>query len=153
MVKIGRLLIPVGLFIAIVLTLLLGLVAPSVINSLTTAAQRKNNVLLSAIPFILIFVAILLTFISLIRMSASVLNDYIPQRVHKMIETVLIVGIVAGVIGMFQPWLMIFYKYGFIVLLVSTLGFIWWSHVRPKGVLRQKEIGRASEQKVKNIET
>jgi hypothetical protein len=153
MVKIGRLLIPVGLFIAIVVTFLLGLVAPSVINSLTTAAQRKTNVLLSAIPFILIFVAILLTFISLIRMSASVLNDHIPQRVHKIIETVLIVGIVAGVIGMFQPWLIIFYKYGFIVLLVSTLGFIWWGHVRPKGVQRQKEVGRISEHEVKNIET
>jgi hypothetical protein len=70
-----------------------------------------------------------------------------------VIETVLIVGIVAGVIGMFQPWLIIFYKYGFIVLLVSTLGFIWWTHVRPRGVLRQKETGRTSGQEVKNIET
>jgi lysylphosphatidylglycerol synthetase-like protein (DUF2156 family) len=153
MVKIGRLVIPIGLFIAIVVTLLLGLVAPSVINSLTTAAQRKTNVLLSAIPFILIFVAILLTYISLIRMSASVLNDHIPQRMHKVIETILIVGIVAGVIGMFQPWLMILYKVGFMVLLVSLLGFMWWGHVRPKGVQRQKETGRTSGQEVKNVET
>lgn len=153
MVKIGRLLIPVGLFIAIAVTLLLGLVAPSVINSLTTAAQRKTNVLLSAIPFILIFVAILLVFISFIRMSASVLNDFIPQRVHKVIETILIVGIVAGVIGMFQPWLMILYKIGFMVLLVSTLGFIWWGHVRPKRERRQKEAINRSEKEPNTIES
>ena len=153
MVKIGRLLIPVGLFIAIVVTLLLGLAAPSLINSLTTAAQRKTNVLLSAIPFILIFVAILLVFISLIRMSASVLNDHIPQRVHKVIETVLIVGIVAGVFGMFQPWLMILYKVGFMVLLVSTLGFIWWGHIRPKRERRQKEATSRPGQEPKTIES
>jgi hypothetical protein len=153
MAKKRRLLIPIGLFIAIALTLVLGLVAPNVINSITTEQQRKTNVLLSAIPFILIFVAILLTFISLIRMSSSVLNDYIPVRAHKIIETVLIVGIVVGILGMFQPWLLILYKYGFIVLLVSTLGFIWWSHVRPKGIQRQKEYGEVSTQDAKTIES
>jgi hypothetical protein len=153
MAKKRRLLIPIGLFIAIVLTLVLGLLAPNVINSITTEQQRKTNVLLSAIPFILIFVAILLTFISLIRMSSSVLNDYIPVRVHKVIETILIVGIVVGILGMFQPWLLILYKYGFIVLLVSTLGFIWWSHVRPKGIQRQKEAGSASSEDIKTVES
>jgi hypothetical protein len=152
MAKKGRLLIPIGLFIAIVVTLALGLVAPAVINALTTVAQRKTNVLLSAIPFILIFVAILLTFIALIRMSASVLNDTISKRLHKVIETILIAGIVGGVIGMFQPWMIIFYKYGFIVLLISTLGFIWWSHVRPKGVQRQKEAGSTLGQETQTLE-
>lgn len=148
----SRLRIPVGLFIAIVVTLVLGLVASPVIKALTTEKQRATNVLLSAIPFILIFVAILLAFISLINMSASVLNDNISPHIYRAIEGVLIAGIVLGIFGMFQPWLMIFYKVGFLVLLVSTLGFIWWSHIKPKGVRRQKEAGSASGQDVKTIE-
>src|SRR3989304_947690 len=140
----SRLRIPVGLFFAIVVTLILGLVAGPVIKALTTEKQRATNVLLSASPFILIFVAILLAFISMINMSASVLNDNISPRIYRAIETVLIAGIVLGVFGMFQPWLMIFYKVGFIVLLVSTLGFIWWSHIKPKGERRQKEAGNTT---------
>ena len=147
-----RLRLPVGLFIAIALTLILGLVARPVINALTTEKQRATNVLLSAIPFILIFVSILLAFISLIRISASVLNNNISPRIYRAIEMVLIAGIVLGVLGMFQPWLIIFYKVGFIVLLLSTLGFIWWSHIKPKRVLRQKEAGSIPGQEVKSLE-
>lgn len=138
--------IPVGLFIAIALTLILGLVASPLINSLTTPKQRATNVLLSAIPFILIFIAILLFFITLIRMSANILNDNISPRFFRVVETVLIVGIVLGIIGMFQPWLMIFYKYGFIVLLASTLGFIWWSHIKPREERRPEDTGSSSSQ-------
>ena len=147
-----RLRIPVGLFIAIVVTLILGLVAGPVINASTTEKQRATNVLLSAIPFILIFVSILLAFISLIKMSANVLNDNISPRIFRIVETVLIAGIVLGIFGMFQPWLIIFYKYGFIVLLVSTLGFIWWSHIRPKEERRQKDTGSSSNQDVTTTE-
>jgi hypothetical protein len=103
---------------------------------------------LECTPFILIFVAILLAFISLINMSSSVLNDHIPLRIYLVIERILIVGIVLGVVGMFQPWLMIFYKIGFMVLLVSTLGFIWWSHVKPKRERRQKETVSPSIQEI-----
>jgi len=141
--------IPVGLFIAIAVTLILGLVASPLISSLTTPKQRATNVLLSAIPFILIFVAILLTFISLIKMSANLLNDNISPRIFRIVETVLIVGIVLGILGMFQPWLIIFYKYGFIVLLVSTLGFIWWSHIKPKEERRQDDTGSSANQDMK----
>jgi hypothetical protein len=148
-----RLRIPVGLFIAIVVTLILGLVASPIIKALTTEKQRATNVLLNAIPFILIFVAILLAFISLINMSSSVLNDNISPRIHGAIEKVLIAGIVLGVLGMFQPWLMIFYKVGFMVLLVSTLGFIWWGHVRPKRERRQKEAAVRPGQEPKTIES
>jgi hypothetical protein len=147
-----RLRIPVGLFISIAVTLILGLVAGPVINASTTEKQRATNVLLSAIPFILIFVAILLVFISMIKMSAGVLNDNISPRVFRFVEKALILGIVLGILGMFQPWLMIFYKYGFIVLLVSTLGFIWWSHIKPKEERRQDDMGSSSSQEVKTTE-
>jgi hypothetical protein len=148
----SRLRLPVGLFIAIVVTLVLGLVASPVIKALTTEKQRATNVLLSAIPFILIFVAILLAFISLINMSASLLNGNISQRLFLFVERVLIAGIILGILGMFQPWLIIFYKVGFLVLLVSTLGFIWWSHIKPKSERRQKEAGKATSQDMKSIE-
>jgi hypothetical protein len=147
----GRLRLPVGIFIAIVVTLMLGLVAGPVIKASTTEEQRATNVLLSAIPFILIFVAILLTFISLISMSASVLNDNISPGIYHAIERLLIAGIVSGIFGMFQPWLIILYKIGFLVLLGSTLGFIWWSHIKPQGVRRQKEAGNASSQDMNTI--
>jgi hypothetical protein len=147
----GRLRLPVGIFIAIVVTLMLGLVAGPAIKASTTEEQRATNVLLSAIPFILIFVAILLTFISLISMSASVLNDNISQGIYHAIERLLIAGIVSGIFGMFQPWLIILYKIGFLVLLGSTLGFIWWSHIKPQGVRRQKEAGNASSQDMNTI--
>jgi hypothetical protein len=148
----SRLRIPVRLFVAIGVIFIFGLIAAPIIKALTTEAQRATNVLLSAIPFILIFVAILLTFISLIYMSGSILNNYISPRIYRAIETALIAGIVLGIFGMFQPWLMILYKVGFLVLLVSTLGFIWWSHIKPKGVRRQKEAGNTSIQDVKPIE-
>jgi len=147
-----RLRIPVGLFIAIVVTLILGLAARPAITALTTEKQRATNVLLSAIPFILIFISILLVYISLISMSASVLNDNISPRIYRIIETVIIAGIVLGILGMFQPWLMIFYKYGFMVLLFSTLGLIWWSHIKPKREQRQKGAGSTPAQEVKIIE-
>jgi lysylphosphatidylglycerol synthetase-like protein (DUF2156 family) len=147
-----RLRIPVGLFIAVIVTLILGLVARPAITALTTEKQRATNVLLSAIPFILIFISILLVYISLISMSASVLNDNISPRVYRIVETVIIAGIVLGVLGMFQPWLMIFYKYGFIVLLVSTLSLIWWSHIKPKRERRQKGAGSTPSQEAKIIE-
>jgi hypothetical protein len=85
-------------------------------------------------------------------MSASLLNDRISERIYRTIETVIIVGIVLGVFGMFQPWLMILYKIGFLVLLVSTFGFIWWSHVKPKRERRQKEVGSSSSQEANKLE-
>jgi hypothetical protein len=145
--------VPVGLFIAIVVTFVLGLVAKPAILAWTTEKQRNTNVLLSAIPFILIFVAILLTFISLINMSGKLLNDRISPRLQRTIETILIAGIAFGIFGMFQPWLIILYKIGFNVLLVSTLGFTWWSHIKAKAESRQKESSSSTGQDLKITES
>jgi cation transport ATPase len=112
--------------------LIAGLAAGPLINNLATPQQLSDNVLLNAIPFILIFVSILLTFIALIRATASALNHNISESVYRPVERALIAGIVLGVIGMFQPWAMIFYQVGFLVLLFSTLGFILWSHIVPR---------------------
>jgi hypothetical protein len=140
----SRLRIPVGLIATVVVLLILSGVAGPIIRSTATQEQLDNNVLLNAIPFILIFAAIVLTFITLIVMVASVLNHNIAASSYRVIEIILIAGIVLGVVGMFQPWLFVLYKIGFLVLLISTLGFILWSHVTPKGVRRHEELGSVS---------
>lgn len=127
-----RLRIPIFLPIAIVVLLLLGFAAEPFIQANATEAQLAQNVLLSAIPFILVFVAIILTFITLIVIAARLLNGTITQRQYRPVELALVGGIVMGILGMFQPWVFGLFKIGFLLLLVSTLGFILWSHITPK---------------------
>jgi Na+-driven multidrug efflux pump len=139
-----RIRIPKGLFITIAILLVLGIISGPIIRSLASEEQMNRNVLLSALPFIFIFAAIILGFIAVIVMVASVLNNQISPRVHKIIEYSLIAGIVLGVFGMFQPWIFEGYRYGFLLLLFSTLGFILWSHVSPRREQQQEEIGSAT---------
>ena len=136
--------VPKGLLIAIVVTLALGIIAGPLINSIATEEQLAQNVFLNAIPFILIFVSILLAFIAVIWAVATALNNNISKRLHGIIEGILIAGIVLGILGMFQPWVHAFFKYGFNLLLFSTLGFILWSHVTPKREERQEEVSSFS---------
>ena len=130
--------VPFGLLLAVAILLILGAVAGPVIRARATPEQLTGNVLLSAIPFILVFAAIILAFIALIAFVAGWLSNNISESVYRPVEAVLIAGIVGGVVGMFQPWLFILYRSGFIVLLFSTLGFILWSHVTPKRAQRQE---------------
>jgi uncharacterized membrane protein YkvI len=88
---------------------------------------------------VLIFAAIILTFIAVIYVVASMLDNNISPRAHRIIEQILIFGTILGVVGMFQPWIFEGYKYGFVLLLISTLCFILWSHITPKRELRQEE--------------
>ena len=124
--------VPLKLPLAGVLLLILGYLAGPFIQSRYGEEELARNVLLNAIPFILVFVAILLFFISLIWFIASKLHNTISARLYRPIESVLIAGIVLGIIGMFQPWVFWFYKYGFTVLFISLLSFILWSHIRPR---------------------
>lgn len=139
-----RLHVPIGLPISVVVLLILGAVANPVINSIFTEQQLSTNVILSAIPFVCIFAAIVLTFITLVAFVAGLLNHNIPREVYRPIELTLIGGIALGILGMFQPWFFIAYRVGFFVLLFSTLGFILWSHVIPKGVQHSEEVGGVS---------
>jgi hypothetical protein len=127
-----RLHVPIGLPIAILILLGLGLLAGPFIHARATPEQLADNVILSALPFVLIFVSIILTFIMLIVILGGLLNNKVSKRVYQVIEWALIAGIVLGILGMFQPWLFAAYRYGFGLLLVSTLGFIAWSHVTPR---------------------
>ncbi len=93
-----------------------------------------------AIIFIVGFLIILGLFITFIRAVASRLNDKVAQRTFDTVERVIITGIIVGVVGMFQPWLFIGYKYGFFLLLFSTLAFIVWSHITPAATRYDEEV-------------
>jgi hypothetical protein len=138
--KRNRVHIPIFLPIAIVVCLVLGLLAGPFIQSRATEEQLNTNVLLSAIPFILIFASIILAFITLIILVAQLLNGRVSRRLYRIIETAIIAGIVLGILGMFQSWIFDFYRYGFFLLLFSTLAFIIWSHVTPRSQQRQVEV-------------
>jgi hypothetical protein len=86
---------------------------------------------LQPIIFIVGFLIILGLFIAFIRTVSARLSGKIPPGVFEFWERVIIGGIVLGVISMFQPWVFIGYKYGFLLVLFSTLAFIVWSHVTP----------------------
>lgn len=96
---------------------------------------KADNVILNGIPFILIFIGVIVAFIDFIILMATRLNNKISEKTYTPIERVLIGGIVFGVIGMFQPFTVVLYTLGFIVLLISTLSYIAWSHVVPRIVI------------------
>ena len=122
---------PIALPVIAALLIVFGFIASRVIPTIVTPEQLATNVLLSAIPFILIFVGILLFYITLIVLVASSLNGVVAPRVYSAITRVIIAGILLGIFGMFQPWVMAFYTRGFSVVLIATLSYILWSHVTP----------------------
>lgn len=54
------------------------------------------------------------------------------QKTYSRVERVLIALILLGMVGMFQPIVIALYRYGFLLLLFSTLGFIVFSHLSPQ---------------------
>ena len=117
--------------IAIVIFLVLGVLFSS-LSETVLSEEQQDEVLFMALPFVLIFVAIILAFITLIVIIAILFNGKLPQRLYRPIEMLTIAGILLGIFGLFQPWKLFSYQYGFLLLLVSTLWFIVWSHVTPR---------------------
>jgi uncharacterized membrane protein len=124
--------VPRGMPIAAVILLVLGLIARQVMPSLVTEEQMARNVLLAAIPFILVFAAILIAFMSFVWYASSKLSGNISEKTYQPVEYALIGGILLGIFLMFQPWVFELFRVGFFLLLASTLLFILWSHVSPK---------------------
>ena len=132
--KVSRPRVPKGLIIAIVVCFIIGLIAIPVVNNAFTEEELAKNVLMAAIPFLFIFVSILLTYITLIVVVATMLNNNIPARTFDRVEKIVITAILLGIFGMFQSWFFKAYTLGFILLLFSLLTYILWSHVVPKVV-------------------
>lgn len=98
---------------------------------------KIDNVLLTGVPFIGLFIALVLAFIWAIHQLALRLNGNISPRLHGIIENGLILGVVIGMIGLFQPWEIAGYQIGFHILLACFVFFNVWSHITPKTVQRE----------------
>ena len=131
--------VPKGLPLTAVLLIILGVAAYFLIQATATPEQLAQNVLLSALPFILIFIAIILLFATLIIFASTRLSNNIGERPHRTIEWIAMAGIVLGIFSIFQPWVFALYSIGFITLLIATLFFILWSHVQPKRSVLHEE--------------
>ncbi len=118
------------LVIATVL-LVAGLIANSLYATVLKAFSLRS-IFTNALPFLAIFIAILLYYISLIVVLSRALSGVIPERIYRPIFTVCVVGIVLGIFMMFQPWALVIYQVGFDVLLFSLLGFMIVSHITPR---------------------
>jgi hypothetical protein len=140
----GRKRLLIGMLIVAIGFIVLGVIDTQIIMATTTPQQRADNPLVGGIPFLLIFIGILLSYIDLIIFMATKLNNRISENVFRPIERLLIAGIVLGVIGMFQPFALIFYTLGFVVLFISLLSYIAWSHIVPRGARLGAEMGSVS---------
>jgi hypothetical protein len=54
------------------------------------------------------------------------------QKIYRRAERVIIVLMLLGMVGMFQPVVLGLFRYGFLLLLFSTLAFIVFSHLSPR---------------------
>jgi len=72
-------------------------------------------------------------FVFFIAFVARCLKDRLSRRLYHFIEAFIIGGIVLGILGMFQPWVLWGFRIGFTAVLCSTLAYIVWSHVTPGG--------------------
>jgi hypothetical protein len=54
------------------------------------------------------------------------------RQLHLWFERIIVFLMLAGIVGMFQPWSIELYGIGFHMLLVGTLAFIVISHVSVK---------------------
>ncbi len=131
-----RQLIPLKLLVAAAVLLGLSFAARPVMNALVPNLESASNALLLAIPFLLVFVPIILGFMALIVFVSKLLHHRIPERAYKVIEYVFLLGILVGIVSMFQPWTFLLFKPGFFVLFGSLIGFMVWSHVLVKRARR-----------------
>ena len=135
--------VPKGMPIAAVVLLVAGLILRPIVDNVPEAT-RARNVILAALPFILIFAAIIITYMSVIWYVGNRLNDKISSKIYRPIEYTLMIGIAVGILFMFQPWVFKLFSIGFYILLASLFSYILWSHVRPKLSEDQEGLGPVS---------
>jgi lysylphosphatidylglycerol synthetase-like protein (DUF2156 family) len=107
--------------------------------------ETAQEVLLQAIPFVSIFITIILLFMLLIAFVAIRLHKRISYRTHKAIELTLVAGILICLFSMFQSVNMVGYSYGFLFLLSCLLSFILWTHVTPRAISADDSLPSASQ--------
>jgi hypothetical protein len=118
------------LAVALVL-LIIGFVALP-ITSKPPAKVTATTVLITGIPFLFVFVAILLTYIAVIITFSRYYSGHLSEKRFNPLFYTCMGGIVLGVILMFQPFVLKLYTVGFLVLLFSLLTFMIVGHIMPK---------------------
>ena len=116
--------------ITIVIILIVGGISRVLSDQLLSEEQRQG-VLVEAVPFLSVFVSIVLAFACLIVIVAVEGDGKVPLRTYRPVEWITTGGIFVGIIGLFQGWKLFAYQYGFLVLLISVLAFMVWSHLTP----------------------
>ncbi len=101
---------------------------------------RIDNVIIIAVPFICYFVAILLVYIFLINLFSQILNHKISPKIYKPLNFIIIGGIIGGILLMLQPFTIVLFRISFMVVLVSLLLFIFWSHIIPAALPEEEEV-------------
>jgi len=122
---------PITLLIIAAALLVIGLVTNSLVSGLSEEVLREN-LMIMAVPFLAVFIAILLFYIGLIVTLSRAFSGQIPARFYRLLFGTSVVGIVLGVIMMFQPWALAVYRVGFSILLFSLLSFMVISHISPR---------------------
>jgi len=92
-----------------------------------------------AVPFICYFVAIILVYIFLINVISQILNHKISPKIYKPLNLIFIAGIIGGILLMLQPFTIVLFRISFMVVLVSLLLFMVWSHVTPAAIPEDAE--------------
>ena len=123
--------VPLWLPITGVVVLLAGWFLGPLITNSFSEEQLNRSAILSGFQFLLVFISIIIFYASFIWWLAVRFNHRIPARTYKIIENLLVAGIVIGVIMMVQPWIFPLFRYGFYLLLASTIGYIAFSHIAP----------------------
>lgn len=113
-----------------IIAIVFGILFPILTGSIADEGTR-NSVLFQAIPFVAFFIAVLLLYILIIVLVALRYNGKMPRRLYRPVELLTVIGILGGVVLLFQSLHFVGYRYGFVMLLGSTLAFILWSHVLP----------------------
>jgi len=116
--------------VSVLLTILGFLYGKFILNTIPEQT-RIDNVIMIAVPFICYFVAIILVYIFLINVISQILNHKISPKVYKPLNLIFIAGIIGGIILMLQPFSIVLFRISFMVVLVSLLLFMVWSHVTP----------------------
>lgn len=92
----------------------------------------RDQVIVLAVPFVGIFAALILLFILSITLASVRFRKIVPLRTHRPVELLTIAGILLGIFALFQPFHRGPYTFGFGLLLLSTLAYIFWSHIEPR---------------------
>jgi hypothetical protein len=104
-----------------------------------------------AYVFIPLFVIGVVIFGFSIWLLATRLYEKLSPKVYLIGILVWIGGILAGVVLMFQPFVLKLFNVGFWFVLVSLVGFMYWSHIQPR--TRRATPATVGEQAVGEIGT